>query len=210
MISRSLLIAPLLLTVSALADDTPAPMTAKEMLRSRLAEEAAKPAPPAPAPAPTRAAPPGSSAKPAAPLSSGDKNPLLTTSAPPPPAEDAKAKAPTTVLPKVEVKRSRITELDRQLAQEDRDIAREKKNAKPSELDKALNSEKVAKPLSIFGGESDKFRSQVSSERVGLMEDEKDLLEAIAQAKTPAEKAELKKQLDALREERRLLEQTAR
>ena len=93
---------------------------------------------------------------------------------------------------------------------EEQDIAREKKNTKPSEVDKELNDSKIAKPLAIFGGESTQFRQRVSNERVSLMEDEKDLIEAIAHAKTKADNAELQKQLDALRAERRELEKALR
>jgi cell division protein FtsB len=77
-------------------------------------------------------------------------------------------------------------------------------------LDKALNDSKIAKPLAMFGGESAQFRKQVSNQRVSLMEDEKDLIEAIAQAKTKEEKEELQKELDALRAERRELERAMR
>jgi 5'-3' exonuclease len=128
----------------------------------------------------------------------------------PEPAKSKAAAEPAAVLPKVEVKKGRITKLDQQLAQQDEEIAREKKNTKISDVDKALNDSKIAKPLAIFGGESSQFRQHVASERVSLMEDEKDLIEAIAHAKTKAEKAELQKQLDALRAERRELEKALR
>ena len=115
-----------------------------------------------------------------------------------------------TVLPKVEVKKSRITELDQKLAKQEQEIARERKNLKPSEVDSALNDAKIARPLSIFGGESTQFRQHVASERVELMEAEKDLIEAIAHAKTKAEKQELQKQLDELKAVRRELEKSLR
>ena len=76
------------------------------------------------------------------------------------------------------------------------------------EVDLALNDSKIAKPLSIFGGESAQFRQRVASERVELMESEKDLIEAIARAKTKQEKEELQKQLDELRKFRRELEKS--
>jgi hypothetical protein len=120
------------------------------------------------------------------------------------------AAEPATVLPKVEVNRGKITVLDVQLAKQEQEIAREKKNTKPTELDKALNDSKVAHPLAIFGGDSSQFRQHVASERVKLMEDEKDLLEAIAHAKTKAEKEALQKQLDELRAYRRELDQSLR
>ncbi|HVU33330.1 MAG TPA: hypothetical protein VHE61_07840 [Opitutaceae bacterium] len=215
-----LLLLPLVTPMFA-ADDAPAPASAKEMLRARLAEETSAPTPPntaAPAPKRTSTTAAASASAPSAPGPSGatgaaataaEKNPLLATTAAPAAQDEPKNQNPT-LLPKVEVSRPRITKLDQQLAKEDQDIAREKQNTKPTEADKALNNEKVSHALSIFGGESAKFRQHVSSERVSLMEDEKDIIEAIAHAKTKEEKAELQKQLDALREERRMLEQSLR
>ncbi len=179
------------------ADEEPAPKTnMKEALRARMMEDAKK--------------------KPVTPVA-----PVKTDKpeAPAPPAEPAKDTAkknattqhqPATVLPKVEVKKGRITVLDQQLAKQDEEIAREKKNLKSSEVDLALNDAKVAKPLSIFGGDSAQFRKRVASERVELMEAEKDLMTAIAQAKTKKEKEELQKQLEELRTMRRELDKTLR
>lgn len=214
MMSRLLLI-PFCLSLTGIAfggEDPAGAPTAKDMLRARLAEESK--IPPGKAGTPTAAPPITDTAKAVA--DGTDKNPLLAPTAQPMPADTGTAtkaeakKQPATVLPKVEVKKSRITVLDQQLAKQDELIAREKKNTKPSELDKALNDERIARPLSILGGESTQVRKQISSQRVSLMEDEKDLIEAIAQAKTKAEKEELQKQLDALRAERRELERAMR
>ena len=79
-----------------------------------------------------------------------------------------------------------------------------------TETDKALNNEKVSKALSIFGGESASHRSAIAQERVSLMEEEKDILEQMKQAKTKEEKAALQKQLDELRVVRRELEKLLR
>lgn len=111
-------------------------------------------------------------------------------------------------LPQVEVKKSKITELDHELHEQERNIAREAKNAKPTEADNALNSAAINPTL--FGGASAKVRSEVAQERLELMEFEKDLTEQIAHAKTKEEKAALKKQLDDLRAIRRNLEAPAR
>ncbi len=214
MISRLLLasVAFTLIGMNLSAEDTNALPSAHDMLKARLAEEAkdqsAKPANAAPAPAPitpTATALANEAAK--------EKNPIVAPNATPTPATTDKPKAktePATVMPKMEVNKQRITVLDQKLAKQDEEIAREKKNTKPSELDKALNDSKIAKPLAIFGGESTQFRQHVASERVSLMEDEKDLIEAIAHAKTKEEKAELQKQLDALRAERRELDKALR
>lgn len=177
----------------------------REVLRARMAEDAKKKTTaPVPTPAPAKS-------------DQEEKAPTATANPTPPTSEAAKAAAakataqqPATVLPKVEVKKDRITVLDQKLAKQEEDIAREKKNTKPSEVDLALNDSKIAKPLSIFGGESAQFRKRVSSERVELMEAEKDIIEAIARAKTKKEKEELQKQLDELRSVRRELEKSLR
>lgn len=126
-------------------------------------------------------------------------------------AANAQAAAePASVLSKVEVKKPRITVLDVQLQQQEKEIAREQKNTKPTELDKALNDSKVANALSILGGQSADYRANLAKERVSLMQDESDLIEAIAHAKTKEERAELQKQLDELRAYRRDLEKSLR
>lgn len=125
-------------------------------------------------------------------------------------AKDAPKPPSPPVLPQVEVRKGRITELDQQLAAQEKAIAREKQNTKSSEIDKTLNDAKVARPLAIFGGESTQFRQHVANERVSLMEDEKDLIEAIAHAKTKEEKKELKKQLQILRQFRREMDKSLR
>jgi hypothetical protein len=180
-----------------------APKTSmKDVLRARIAEDAKK----------TEAKKNSSSP---APASKEAPSAATAPTATPPDAAPAKAPTPTaketpTVLPKVEVKKGRITELDQKLAQQELDIARERKNLKASEVDTALNDSKIAKPLAIFGGESTQFRQRVASERVELMEAEKDILEAMARAKTKEEKQELQKQLNELKAVRRELEKSLR
>jgi ATP-dependent Lon protease len=180
-------------------EDTPK-SSVKDLLKARIAEDAKKvdpkKAPATPPPAkPTTATPATETAKedptPAKPAPSG-------------------AKETPTVLPKVEVKKGRITELDQKIAKQEQDIARERKNLKASEVDTALNDSKTAKPLAIFGGESSQFRQRVASERVELMEAEKEILEAMAHAKTKEEKKELQKQLDEIKTVRRDLEKSLR
>lgn len=215
-ISRSVLTAWLLLgllPLSPAAEEPEAPKSSmKELLKARIAEDAKKADPKKAAPVSPVAK---STANPA-------PEPTKTENAPasPAPANAAKsipaakstpvAKETPTVLPKVEVQKRRITVLDQQLAKQDEDIARERKNLKSSEVDLALNDSKVARPLAIFGGESSQFRQRVASERVQLMEAEKDIMEAIARAKTKEEKQELQKQLDDIRGFRRDLEKSLR
>ncbi len=193
--------AALLLAVSlplAAAEDAPK-SSAREALRARLAEDAKKSEP-------AKAAAPGEKKSETAAKSESPPAKAATPAA----ANASAAKEQATVLPKVEVRRERITELDVQIAKQEQDIARERKHTKTSELDGALNDAKIARPLSIFGGDSTQFRKGVASERVSLMEAEKDLLEAMKTAKTKEEKASLQKQLDEIRAMRRELDKTMR
>ena len=190
------------------ADDTTA--STKEKIKAKLLEDAKKQAATAAAQPSSVATPQKSDAadKPAesatAASTPDDKAPKATDAA-------AKAKAePATVLPKVEVNRSRINEIDRQIYEQEKDIAHEKEHTKPTEIDKALNDPKISKALSVFGGESSSQRATVAGERVKIMEEEKDLLEAMKTAKTKDEKAELQKELDELRAYRRELEKSLR
>lgn len=168
---------------------------ARDALRARIAEDARK----------------AETAKPAAPPADQKKEPAKAAApASAPQAAATAAKEQPTVLPKVEVRKERITELDVQIAKQEQDIARERKNTKTSELDGAFNDAKIARPLAIFGGDSTQFRKGVASERVSLMEAEKDILEAMKTAKTKEEKASLQKQLDEIRAMRRELDRTMR
>lgn len=124
--------------------------------------------------------------------------------------QDKAKKQDPTMLPQVEVRRERVTVLDVKIAEQERDIAAEKVNTRPTELDKALNDSKVSKALSFLGGESAQQRATVANERVHLMEAEKDILEAMKVARTKEEKQELQKQLDEIRTMRRELEHALR
>lgn len=178
----------------------------KDVLKARIAEDAKK----VEAKKPTSPLP----AKPADEASGGEEakkdETVSTKGTPQTKAGHPAARETPTIMPKVEVKKGRITELDQKLAKQEQDIARERKNLKSSEVDSALNDAKVARPLAIFGGESAQFRRRVASERVELMEAEKDLIEAIARAKSKKEKEELQKQLDELKAVRRELEKSLR
>lgn len=111
---------------------------------------------------------------------------------------------PATVLPKVEVNRSKLHPLARELYEKEREVAREKELTKPTELDKALNGSKVTIPL--LGGQSTASRASIASERKALLEAEADLIEEIGRARTAEQKAELRKQLEELKKIRRELD----
>lgn len=220
---RSALCLVAIATVGAMraADEPEAPRpSARELLRARVAEDAKKrPVVPAARPAtaaPTPAAAPAGAAKPEAPpAAAAPVSESVPTTSPIAPTAAVVAKTPVakeaaTMLPKMEVKKERITVLDFEIAKQEEAIARERKNLKPTETDLALNDLKVAKPLAVFGGESAQFRRRVAAERVELMEAEKDILEAMKRARTREEKAALQKQLDELRTARRELDKTLR
>jgi hypothetical protein len=112
------------------------------------------------------------------------------------------------LLPRVEVSKTRITELAIALHEKDVEIAREKKNIKASALDDSLNSPDVAHKLSILGGSSSEDRSRLAEERVSLLEAERDLIEQVFAARTDAERDELQKQVNELKTMRRELERS--
>ena len=121
-------------------------------------------------------------------------------------ATAAAAQEPPTMLPQVEVSKSRINEIDLVIAEHDKAIAREKAAAKPTKLDNTLNNPQLTKALSFLGGSSSEDRSAIANERIRLMEEEKDLLEQLKLARTKEEKAELQQEIDDLRAQRRELD----
>ena len=163
----------LLATVPVLPGaEEPAPKSAaKEALRARMAEGART------TPVPAKAVP-----APGAPVSTAPTAPPSSSPAPAP-AASAAPEAPA-VLPQVEVRKGKFSERDYRLAQElnqqEQAIERERRNLKSTETDRALNDAQVSRTLSIFGGNSAAFRQRVASERVELLEAEKDLIEQVS------------------------------
>ncbi len=193
--SRFLLLAlGVTLAASALAESAEEKAAREERVKARLAEHAHRKATQAAAKAevaPAVAIPPASATN------------VATT-----PADGAAAKAAedVTTLPSMEVRNSRITELDLQIRKLEKDITRERKKMKSSDLDQSLNDAKAAKKFSLFGGKTTEQRESVAAERVSLMEAERDILEAMKLNKTRAELALLQKQIDDLRTVRRNLD----
>lgn len=197
--------------------------SARDALRAQMIEDAKKqaaalpPRPPAPKPNPIAKPDTASSAttppapaptSPTALIKADIDKAAVDADAAKPAATSPAPKAgdtPAAVLPKVEVNRTKPTEAGRMMYEQEKEIAREKKLTKSSELDKALNNSKVSLP--IFGGQTTASRESVASERVSLMEEERDLIEEIAHAKTKEQKAELTKQLNEIKKIRRELEQ---
>ncbi len=198
------------------AEETGAKPEPKETMKALMLEDAKrKAAAAAKSPAPATPAKPDKESKlmPAAPVEPSAAAPVAKPVERKSDATAANAKAaaqPAAVLPKVEVTKSRITVLDVQLAEKQKEIAREEKLAKPTQLDKALNGSEISKKLSMLGGQSADYRAGNASERVRILKEEGDLLEAIAHTKDKKEKAELQKELDELRAYRRDLEKNQR
>ena len=192
------------LTVTLLAQDPADDAKKKEEIRALILADAQKQAAQTAAPAskPTDKDAPDALATLPAPKPTDAGTPAAATITPPPAAQ-----APATMLPKVQVNKSRITNLDIEINEQDKAIAREKVNTKPTKLDESLNNSAVSKTLAIFGGSSSDERSSIAKERVSIMEEEKELLEAMKLTKTKEEKAELQRELDDLRATRRELEQ---
>jgi hypothetical protein len=183
--------------LAALSAEKP---SAKEEMKALILEDAKKAAktPPLASTKTDKTAQPA-----AAKTDENGKGPAATIAA----AAPTDAKAPTELegkLPQVEVNKSKVTQLDHDLHEQDRKMAFEAKNTKATELDSALNS--PAATPTILGGYSTKVRTGVAQERIELMEFEKELTESIARAKTKEEKAALKKQLDDIRTMRRTLD----
>ena len=191
------------LAVSA-AEEAPKKQATKEEIQARLAEHARKKAT---GESSVRTA--ASPQKTPAPVSATSA-PVAPGTSPTPAPAPAPAPDEAKILPKVEVRKGRVTELDRQLEQQNKEIAREKKNAKPTPLDETLNGPKVSKALALFGGQSSSDRSAIAKERVAMMEEERDMIESISQAPTKEEKEELQKTLDSMRAMRRELEKSLR
>lgn len=186
------------------AEEAPKKQATKEEIQARLAEHARRKSAPTPEPVSekTEAATADPKAVP--------KVVAETSKSAPAPTPLASEQEQASVLPKVEVRKDRITELDRQLEKQNQEIAREKKNTKPTALDEALNGPKTSKVLALFGGQSSDDRSNIAKERVSMMEEERDMIEAITQATTKEEKEELQKTLDSMKAMRRELERALR
>ena len=125
-------------------------------------------------------------------------------------AEPATPSGPVVELPTVKVQERRIKAIDAELKKIDRQIAREKKNLKATDLDKSLNSDKLAKTAAILGGNSASHMEAVAAARVGLLEQERALLERLRFPRTAEDQALIEKELVNLRTTRRELDDAAK
>jgi len=113
-------------------------------------------------------------------------------------------------LPKVEVTSARVKAIDAELKKIDKQIAREKKKMKSTDLDKSLNSDKLAKSAAIFGGNSASHMEAVAATRVALLENERVMLERLKFPRTEEDRALIEKELENLRTTRRNLDDAAK
>lgn len=112
-------------------------------------------------------------------------------------------------LPKLEVTVQRTKQLDKAIKRLDKMINRERKKVKATDLDKALNNEKLASAAAIFGGNSAAHLSAVAASRVMLMEQERMVLEAMKRPATLEERAMMDAEIEQLRLTRRNLDDHA-
>jgi hypothetical protein len=124
--------------------------------------------------------------------------------APPPPA--APTVGPVIELPKIAVTSSRLNKLNKEIVRLDKLIAREKKKVKSTELDRSLNSQKLANAAAIFGGNSASHLAAIAATRVALMESERVILEGMKFPLTARQLADMETELDQLRITRRNLD----
>jgi hypothetical protein len=137
-----------------------------------------------------------------APAAAPASNPPAAPKAPEPTAADKEVLA----LPKVEVTSARVKAIDAELKKIDKQIAREKKNLKSSNLDKSLNSDRAAKAATIFGGNSASHMVAVAATRVNLLESERAMLERLKFPRTEEDQALIEKEIANLRATRRDLD----
>jgi hypothetical protein len=109
-------------------------------------------------------------------------------------------------LPKMEVTAQRVKKIDKEISRLDKLIVRERNKIKSTDLDKALNNEKVAHAAAIFGGNSADHMSAVAASRVMLLEQERDVLEAMKRPATVDEFKMMEAQIEEIRTTRRNLD----
>jgi hypothetical protein len=151
-------------------------------------------------------------------LGAAETPPKAKETPPTAPAAEAKAAAPAAAavtpapasdvleLPKIQVTARRMKELDSEIKKLDKAIVREKKRVKPSELDKALNNQKVVEAAAIFGGNSSEHLQAVAATRIRYMEAERDLLSDMKVPRTLSDFQAIEKELDQVRTMQRELD----
>ena len=136
--------------------------------------------------------------------------PPAATSAATTPARPAPAADPVLELPKIQVTAPRAKQIDKEIKRLDKLIGREKNKIKPTDLDKTLNNQKVATVAAIFGGNSADHMSAVAASRVMLLEQERDVFEAMKRPTTLEDLKMMEAQIEELRTTRRNLDDASK
>ncbi|MBI2512862.1 MAG: hypothetical protein HYV96_12860 [Opitutae bacterium] len=141
--------------------------------------------------------------------------PATNTQKPTAPATDAKnaglkTEGETVKMPVFTVTGQRLREIDVTIKKLEKQISREKKQLEKSNLDETLNSEKVSKAASIFGGKSTVQRASVAAVRIESMEKELQLLETLRTPLTKDDRAMIEKLVEDQRTYRRSLDEALR
>lgn len=126
------------------------------------------------------------------------------------PKSDLKTEGPVVVMPKLEVTASRLREIDVTIKKLEKQISREKKKLEKSQLDEALNSEKITRAAAILGGKSTTQRASVSAVRIESMSKELGLLETLRTPLTREDRALIEQLIEDQRKYRRELDEALR
>lgn len=125
-------------------------------------------------------------------------------------AAGLKTEGETVKMPVFTVTGQRLREIDVTIKKLEKQISREKKQLEKSNLDETLNSEKVAKAASIFGGKSTVQRASVAAVRIESMEKELQLLETLRTPLTKDDRAMIERLVEDQRTYRRNLDDALR
>jgi len=134
---------------------------------------------------------------------------LLAVEPAPAPATAAPV-GPVIDLPTLKVQDRRIKAIDAELKKLDKQIVREKKQLQSTALDRSLNSDKLSNAAALFGGNSAAHMAAVAATRVGLLEQERMLLERLKFPRTEEDQALIEKELEHNRATRRNLDNAAK
>lgn len=136
--------------------------------------------------------------------------PTAGKSADPKNAAGLKTEGETVKMPVFTVTGQRLKEIDVTIKKLEKQVSREKKQLEKSNLDEALNGEKVAKAASILGGKSTLQRASVAAVRIDSMEKELQLLETLRTPLTKDDRALIEKLVEDQRTYRRGLDEALR
>ena len=136
--------------------------------------------------------------------------PAAGSAAPEPVKSTSTPVGPVIELPTLKVQDRRIKAIDAELKKLDKQIAREKRQLRPTPLDRSLNSDKLSSAAALLGGNSAAHMAAVAATRVGLLEQERMLLERLKFPRTEEDQALIEQELENNRAIRRNLDNAAK